>query len=40
MGILDSKFKTDLLKKVYAGVHRKDVNDPDLAAFFKFKCWI
>ena len=40
MGILDSKFKTDMLKNIYAGVHKKDVKDPDLVAFFKFKCWI
>nr|XP_009859922.1 uncharacterized protein LOC104266112 [Ciona intestinalis] len=40
MGILDSKFKTEMLKNIYAGVHRKDIDDPDLAAFFKFKCWI
>ena len=38
--ILDNKLKTDTLKKVYAGVHGKDVNDPDLQAFFKMKCWI
>lgn len=38
--ILDSKFKTKLLMSVYAGVHGKDVDDPDLKAFFKFKCWI
>uniref|UniRef100_H2YZP1 Uncharacterized protein n=1 Tax=Ciona savignyi TaxID=51511 RepID=H2YZP1_CIOSA len=40
MGILDSKFKTEMLKNIYAGVHKKAVDDPDLAAFFKFKCWI
>ncbi|KAJ8308540.1 hypothetical protein KUTeg_013414 [Tegillarca granosa] len=38
--ILEDKFKTDLLKKVYAGVNMKAVDDPDLEAFFKFKCWI
>ncbi|XP_064602981.1 uncharacterized protein LOC135468574 [Liolophura sinensis] len=38
--ILDGKFKTDLLKSVYAGVNHKDVDHPDLQAFFKFKCWI
>ncbi|XP_021370614.1 uncharacterized protein LOC110461476 [Mizuhopecten yessoensis] len=37
--VLEDKFKTELLKKVYAGVNRKDVDDPDLEAFFKFKCW-
>nr|CAB3263198.1 uncharacterized protein LOC104266112 [Phallusia mammillata] len=40
MEILDAKFKTDMLKKIYCGVHGKDVDDPDLVAFFKFKCWI
>lgn len=40
METLDAKFKTSLLKNIYAGVHRKDVDDPDLEAFFKFKCWI
>ena len=39
VSILENKFKTDLLKKVYAGVHGKPVDDPDLQAFFKFKCW-
>jgi len=28
-----------LLREVYAGVNRKSVDDPDLKAFFKFKCW-
>eukprot|EP00118_Oscarella_pearsei_P009271 m.52505 g.52505 ORF g.52505 m.52505 type:complete len:1143 (+) comp34215_c0_seq2:19-3447(+) len=40
VNVLDAKFKTNLLKSVYAGVHGKDVNDPDLQAFFKFKCWV
>lgn len=40
MGILDAKFKTEMLKNIYAGVHRKNVKDSDLEAFFKFKCWI
>ncbi|XP_078590119.1 uncharacterized protein LOC144870215 isoform X2 [Branchiostoma floridae x Branchiostoma japonicum] len=39
VSILDDKFKTDMLKKIYAGVHGKAVDDPDLQAFFKFKCW-
>ena len=39
VSILENKFKTDLLKKVYAGVHGKPLDDPDLQAFFKFKCW-
>ena len=37
---LEAKFKTSLLKDVYAGVHGKSVDNPDLQAFFKFKCWI
>ena len=37
--VLEAKFKTTLLKKVYAGVHGKPVDDPDLAAFFKFRVW-
>ena len=39
VAVLENKFKTDLLKRVYAGVHEKPVDDPDLQAFFKFKCW-
>ena len=38
--ILEGKFKTGLLKKVYAGVHGKPLDDPELQAFFKFKCWM
>ena len=37
---LESKFQTKLLRSVYAGVNDRDVNDPELQAFFKFKCWI
>lgn len=40
VGILESKFKTGLLKKVYSGVHGKPVDNPELQAFFKFKCWL
>ena len=40
VGILESKFKSGLLKKVYAGVHGKPLDDPELQAFFKFKCWL
>ncbi|XP_039248951.2 uncharacterized protein LOC120326691 [Styela clava] len=40
MEVLNNKFKTKLLKSVYAGVHRKSIDDPDLEAFFRFKCWI
>ena len=39
VSVLENKFKTDLLKKVYSGVHGKPIDDPDLQAFFKFKCW-
>ena len=39
VSVLEAKFKTNLLKQVYAGVHGKNVEDPDLQAFFKFKCW-
>ena len=37
---LESKFQTKLLRSVYAGVNNRDVNDTELQAFFKFKCWI
>ena len=40
MEILDSKFKTELLRNVYAGVNNKSVDDPDMQAFFKFKMWL
>ena len=40
VAVLEGKFKSGLLKKVYAGVHGKPVDDPDLQAFFKFKCWL
>lgn len=38
--VLELVFKTAVLKKVYAGVHGKGVDDPDMQAFFKFKCWM
>ena len=38
--VLESLFKTAVLKKVYAGVHGKSADDPDMQAFFKFKCWL
>ena len=40
VSILENKFKSALLKKIYAGVHGKPVDDPELQAFFKFKCWL
>lgn len=39
VAVLEGKFKTALLREVYAGVHGKSVDDPGLVAFFKFKCW-
>ena len=39
VSILEAKFKSPLLKQVYAGVHNKDIDNPELQAFFKFKCW-
>ncbi|XP_045566242.1 uncharacterized protein isoform X3 [Salmo salar] len=38
--ILEGKFMSSLLKRVYAGIHDKSVEDKDLQDFFKFKCWI
>ncbi len=40
VAILEGKFKSSILKQVYAGVHGKSVEDPELVAFFKFKCWL
>ena len=40
VAILEGKFMSSILKTVYAGVHDKDVDDPELEAFFKFKCWL
>jgi len=38
---LDKTFKySKLLMEVYAGVHGKSIDDPDLKQFFKFKCWL
>lgn len=38
--ILDGKCRTKLLKSVYAGIHERPEDDPDLQDFFRFKCWI
>ncbi|GFO50507.1 hypothetical protein PoB_007701200 [Plakobranchus ocellatus] len=38
--ILEQKNKNELLRKVYAGLNNKSVDDPDMQAFFKFKFWI
>ncbi|XP_072121548.1 uncharacterized protein [Mobula birostris] len=40
INILDQKMKTELLMNVYAGIHEKPIQDPDLQAFFTFKHWI
>ncbi|XP_029449455.1 uncharacterized protein LOC115087006 isoform X2 [Rhinatrema bivittatum] len=40
MAILEEKFKTNILKTVYAGIHNKSMDDQDLQNFFRFKCWI
>lgn len=40
VSILENKFKSSLLKQIYSGVHGKPIDDPDLQAFFKFKCWL
>lgn len=38
---LDDQFKyTKMLREVYAAINGKDVDHPDLQAFFKFKCWL
>ena len=38
--VLEDKFKTKAVMQVYAGVHGKEVDDPGLVQFFRFKCWI
>ncbi|XP_015218375.2 uncharacterized protein [Lepisosteus oculatus] len=40
INILEGKYKTKLLKTIYAGIHDKSVEDQDLQEFFRFKCWI
>ncbi|XP_069787865.1 uncharacterized protein [Narcine bancroftii] len=40
INILDQKMKNQLLMKVYAGIHEKPIQDPELQAFFTFKHWI
>ena len=40
IAILDKANKTSACKQVYAGVHKKQLNDPDLNQFFKFKGWL
>jgi hypothetical protein len=37
---LDEKFKySKMLREIYAAINGKNVDDPSLQAFFKFKCW-
>ncbi|XP_013067074.2 uncharacterized protein LOC106055386 isoform X1 [Biomphalaria glabrata] len=38
--ILEQRYKNDVLRTIYAGIHNKPVDDPDMQAFFKFKFWI
>ncbi|CAG6016504.1 unnamed protein product [Menidia menidia] len=38
--ILDGKSKTKLVKSVYARIHDRHEDDPELQDFFRFKCWI
>ncbi|KAG9484535.1 hypothetical protein GDO78_010095 [Eleutherodactylus coqui] len=38
--ILEAKFKTNILKTVYAGIHNKSEDDEELRDFFRFKCWM
>ncbi|XP_047458118.1 uncharacterized protein LOC125018349 [Mugil cephalus] len=38
--ILDGKSMTTLLKSVYARIHERQEDDPELQDFFRFKCWI
>ena len=40
VAILEGKFKSAVLKTVYAGIHGKPIDDSELQAFFKFKCWL
>lgn len=40
VAILEGKFKSAVLKTVYAGIHGKPLDDPELQAFFKFRCWL
>ena len=38
--ILEGKFKYAVLRSTYAGIHGKPLDDEQLQAFFKFKCWL
>ncbi|XP_055083162.1 uncharacterized protein LOC129456835 [Periophthalmus magnuspinnatus] len=38
--ILDGKSMTKLLRSVYAKIHDRPENDPELQDFFRFKCWL
>ncbi|KAF3708001.1 hypothetical protein EXN66_Car001174 [Channa argus] len=38
--ILEGKCMTKLLRSVYARIHDREEDDPDLQDFFRFRCWI
>ncbi|KAJ3087682.1 hypothetical protein HK102_010511 [Quaeritorhiza haematococci] len=40
VNVLDAANESKTLMKVYAGVNKKSVDDPDMVAFFKAKYWI
>ncbi|KAK2896317.1 hypothetical protein Q8A67_010805 [Cirrhinus molitorella] len=40
IGALEGRLMTNLLRRVYAGIHDKSEDDEELQDFFRFKCWI
>ncbi|XP_072293026.1 uncharacterized protein [Eucyclogobius newberryi] len=38
--ILDGKLMNKLLRSVYAKIHNRPEDDPELQDFFRFKCWL
>ncbi|KAM6916607.1 uncharacterized protein FYW49_009606 [Xenentodon cancila] len=40
INILEERSRTMLLKSVYARIHDRQEDDPELQDFFKFRCWI
>ncbi|TPX59727.1 hypothetical protein PhCBS80983_g02259 [Powellomyces hirtus] len=40
METLDAASESKTLREVYAGVNRKQIDDPDMVAFFKMKYWM
>ena len=40
IGILEKKGLTKVIREIYCGIHKKNIDDPDLVTFFKFKCWL